>query len=79
MTPAAQTEKLFHDLIDLLEELTSALADRDDEREPDDAELDADDAIAAAVEEAEDRGIDGEAAERFLKAALAAARTSAAS
>lgn len=75
----ALTEKVFREMVDLLEELMSAFTDADTEKEPDDDEggITEEDLIAVMVEEAEDRGLDGELTERFLKSAVTAAKKSA--
>ncbi len=75
----AKTEKVFREMVDLLEELMSVYVDMDadKEREEEEGGITEEDLLAVMVEEAEDRGLDGELTERCLKAAVTAARKSA--
>lgn len=78
-TTHAKSEKVFREMVDLLEELMSVYiaADSDKEREEDEGGIADEDLFSVIVEEAEDRGLNGEWTERFLKAAVAAAKKSA--
>jgi hypothetical protein len=79
VTPHLPSEKILREMLDLLEHLTSVYAEVEEEaeRDEDDGAMEESEVIDMIVEEAEDRGIDGETAERFLSAAVAAARKSA--
>lgn len=74
--PHAQAEKLYHQLLELLEEMNAVYTDvdtsdtEDDEAEP----VDIDDVIDGLVEEAAERGLDEEAAERVFKSMAAFAK-----
>ncbi len=74
-----RTEKVFREMVDLLEELMSVYADADTDKEQEEEEggIGVDELIDVMVEEAEDRGLEGELTERFLKAAVTAAKKSA--
>ncbi len=77
--PDIQAEKLYRQMLDLLEELAAIYTDASEEEEEDDdsAPVDIDDVIDGLVEEAVERGLDEEAAERVLKAAVSFAKKSA--
>lgn len=66
-------------MLDLLEELAAVYTEADDSEEDDDdvVKVDIDDVIDGLVEEAVERGLDEEAAERVLKAAVSFAKKSA--
>ena len=68
--PQATAEKAFSQTLDLLEELSTLFVEGedDDEKEDDAEEFDIQDVIDMAVEEAAERGLDEEAAERLFKA-----------
>lgn len=78
--PHAQADKIYHGILDLLEELAAVYADAaggDDVKDDEDETLDVDDVIDAVVEEAAERGLDEETADRAFKAIAALAKKTA--
>lgn len=77
--PHAQADKIYHDILDLLEELAAVYTDaaNEEEKEDDEESLDVDDVIDAVVEEAAERGLDEETADRAFKAIAALAKKTA--
>ena len=81
-SPHASAEKLYQQLLDLLEELSVLYTDKgveDDEEDDDggDEVLEDKEIISALVEEAGERGLDEASTERAFKAVALCARKSA--
>lgn len=74
--PHVQAEKVYREMLNLLETLSAIYSDADDAQEDDDERDDREieDVIDAVVEEAADRGIDEETAERVFKSIAAFAK-----
>ncbi len=68
-----QTDKLYRQILDTLEELNLAIAEEDEAEEDEDADESETqvDMVDLLTEEAGDRGLDEEAVERVLKAVAA--------
>jgi hypothetical protein len=65
----SQAEGVYRQILDLLEDLSVVFSDEAEAEEDEDARpFDIDDVISAAVEEAAERGLDEESAERIFKA-----------
>lgn len=77
--PNAQAEKLYQQLLELLEEMSALYADAKEEEEEDDegVAVDIDDVIDGLVEEGAERGLDEETTERVFKAVKAFAEKAA--
>jgi hypothetical protein len=74
--PHAQAEKLYQQLLDILEEMNAIYSDDSEEEEDDDdaKPIDLDDMIDGLVEDAVERGLDEESVERVLKSVAAFAK-----
>ena len=66
-----QTEKLFMQMLDLIEEITLTYADREEEEEESEREREA---LTALTEEAAERGLDEDQVERIFRGILTLAR-----
>lgn len=77
--PNAQAEKMYQQLLELLEEMSSIYADagEGEEDEDDGVAVDIDDVIDGLVEEGVERGLDEETTERVFKAVKAFAEKAA--
>lgn len=77
--PHAQAQKIYRELLELFEELTSIYVEADDSVKEEDEEevMDEDDLIDLIVEEAAERGLDEELTEKVLKNILTLAKKSA--
>lgn len=70
--PQAKADKLYHDILDILEDLAAVYVDAEEMQAEEDAEkFDPDDLLDSLVEEATERGLDEEASERAFKAIAA--------
>ena len=73
--PRAQAEKIYQEILDLLEELASAYVDaRDNTEESEEEDVDEGDLVDLMVEEGAERGLDEEQVERVFKAVTTFAR-----
>ncbi len=73
--PNAQAEKIFREILDLLEELATAFTDaRDNEEDLQEDETIDVDPVDLIVEEAAERGLDEEQVERVFKSIMSLAR-----
>jgi hypothetical protein len=76
--PHASAEKIFNDMLDLIEELTAIYADAAPNDDVEDAdELDLSEVIEAVAEEAAERGLNEAGSVRILEAISALAKKSA--
>ena len=70
--PHPQATKMYRQILDILEELALLSTDATEEEEVDDSEAQVDtDIVDAMVEEATERGMDEESAERVFKSIAA--------
>jgi len=78
--PHAQADKIYREILELLEQLSvvyAEAANSEDEKDDEDESLDVDDVIDAMIEEAAERGLDEETADRAFKAIAALAKKTA--
>jgi hypothetical protein len=74
--PHARAEGLYQQLLDMLQEIAAIYSDTSEDEEDDDdmKPIDLDDMIDGLVEEAVERGLDEESAERVFKSVAAFAK-----